>query len=264
MALFHARGQAAHPEVALDCARFDAHLAHCRAQLSDSGWTVDDLCVEDLYLACACVHKVRGAHEFFGRTYGSVIRAAVDRISPSPAFQDDVEQSLLEQLLIGLPDRPPKIGSYTGFGPLARWIAVVAKREALMLLRSNEVEARARDNAALAVLAGSSNPEIAFAKAHYRPAFESAMTDALRGLSDRDRVVLHLHLLARAGVVQIATMYGVAPSTASRWLANIRETLSSEVRRILTTRLQLPLDDLDSLTALVMSQLDVSISRVLA
>ena len=59
-------------------------------------------------------------------------------------------------------------------------------------------------------------------------------------------------------------MYGVAPSSVSRWLASIRDTLSQEVRRLLSTRLQIPLDELDSLTALVLSQLDVSISRVLA
>ena len=262
--LFHERGQAAHPTVALDPALFDAHLAHCRAQLSDPERTVDDLGIEDLYLACACVHKVPNAHEVFGRAYGRVIRAAIDRISPSPAFQDDVEQRLLEQLLIGRPDRPAKLVDYTGFGSLARWISVVAKREALMLLRSDAVEARARDNAAVAVLAASSDPEIAFAKAHYRPAFETALADALRGLSHRDRVVLHLHLLGEAGVAQIAKMYGVAPATASHWLAGIRKKLSTEVHRLLADRLQLPLDELDSLTALVMSQLDVSISRVLA
>ena len=59
-------------------------------------------------------------------------------------------------------------------------------------------------------------------------------------------------------------MYGVAPSSVSRWLTSIRETLSQEVRRLLSTRLQIPADELDSLTALVLSQLDVSISRVLA
>jgi RNA polymerase sigma-70 factor (ECF subfamily) len=261
---FHAKGKAAYPPIALEPARFDAHLEHCRAQLSDSERDVDDLCVEDLYLACACLHKVPNAHEVFGRAYGKVIRAAVERISPSRAFQDDVEQRLLEQLLMGRPDGRPKIGAYTGYGSLARWVSVVAKREALMLLRSDAVEARARDNAALMVLAASPDPEVAFAKAHYRPAFETALADALRGLSHRDRVVLHLHLLAGAGVVQIAKMYSVAPSTASRWLVSIRETVSGEVRRLLATRLQLPPDELESLTALMMSQLDVSISRVLA
>ena len=58
-----------------------------------------------------------------------------------------------------------------------------------MVLRSDAVEARARDAAAVDVLAAASDPEIAFAKAHYRPAFEAALADALGKLGDRDRVV---------------------------------------------------------------------------
>jgi RNA polymerase sigma-70 factor (ECF subfamily) len=261
---FYSKGKATYPRIALDPARFDAYLAQCRAQLSAPERAVDALCAEDLYLACACLERIPEALEVFGRTYGRVIHAAVERISPSPAFQEEVEQRLSEQLLVGRADGPAKLSGYRGYGPLGRWLSVVAQREALMLLRSDAVEARARDGAALEVLAASPDPEVAFAKAHYRPAFEAALADALRDLSRRDRVVLHLNLLAGVGVVEIATMYGVAPSSVSRWLSRIRTTLSTEVRRLLTIRLQLPPDELASLTALVISQLDLSISRVLA
>lgn len=260
----YSKGKLAYPRIALDPARFDAHLAHCRAQLADPGRVIDELCIEDLYLACACLAKIPEALEVFGRTYRRVIRTAVERISPSSAFQDEVEQRLSEQLLVGSLEGPAKLSRYTGYGPLGRWLSVVAQREALMLLRSDAVEARARDGAALEALAASHDPEVVFAKTHYRPAFESALADALRNLSYRDRVVLRLNLLAGAGIVEIANMYGVAPSSVSRWLARIRQTLSTDVRRLLTTRLQLPRDELESLTALVMSQLDLSISRVLA
>jgi len=261
---FYARGQSAYPELALDGARFQAYLADRRAKLPDPSLSLDDLCIEDLYLACACVHKVLNAHEVFRRSYGRVMRAAVERISPSAAFQDEVEQRLLEQLLLGRADRPPKIGDYTGYGALSRWVSVVAQREALMLLRSDAGEARARDGAALEVLSSSADPEVAFAKTHYRPEFERALADALRGLSQRERMVLHLHLLGGAGVVRIGKMYGVSASTVSRWLAGIRETLSREVHRLLADRLRLPPDEIESLTALLISQLDVSISHVLA
>jgi len=260
----YSKGRSAYPQIPLDPGRFDAHLAHCRTQLSDPERVVDDLCIEDLYLACACLERIPEALQVFGRTYRRVIRAAVERISPSSTFQDEVEQRLSEQLLVGRSDGTAKLSGYTGYGPLARWLAVVAQREALMLLRTDAVEARARDGAALEILAASPDPEVTFAKAHYRPAFEAALADALRNLSHRDRVILHLNLLAGAGLVEIAKMYGVAPSSVSRWLARIRETLSADVRQLLITRLQLPPDEFESLTALVMSQLDLSISRVLA
>jgi RNA polymerase sigma-70 factor (ECF subfamily) len=261
---FYARGQSAYPGLELDAPRFEAYIAACHAKVPDRDLSPDDLCIEDLYLACACVYKVQNAPEIFARTYSLVIRTAVDRISPSATFQDEVEQRLLEQLLMGRDDRPKKIGDYTGYGALARWVSVVAQREALMLLRSDAGEARARDGAALEVLTASAGPEVAFAKTHYRPEFEKALADALRNLSPRERMVLHLHLLGGAGVVKIGKMYGVSPSTVSRWLAGIRETLSSEVRRLLSERLHLPPEEIESLTALLISQLDVSISRMLA
>jgi len=59
-------------------------------------------------------------------------------------------------------------------------------------------------------------------------------------------------------------MYGVSASTGSRWLAGIRDAPSNDVRRFLTDRLRLPPEEIESLTALPISQLDVSISRVLA
>ena len=140
-------------------------------------------------MACACLARIPEALEVFGRTYHRVIRTAVERLSPSSAFRDEVEQTLSEELLVGRPDTPPKLGVYTGFGSLARWVAVVAQRQALMVLRSDAVEARARDSAAVEVLAAASDPEIAFAKSHYRPAFETALADALGALGDRNRVV---------------------------------------------------------------------------
>jgi RNA polymerase sigma-70 factor (ECF subfamily) len=58
-------------------------------------------------------------------------------------------------------------------------------------------------------------------------------------------------------------MYGVSQSTASRWLADARETIRDELNRLLKSRLDVSRGELASLAGLVASQLDLSMSRLL-
>ena len=107
-------------------------------------------------------------------------------------------------------------------------------------------------------------PELVYAKQRYRAEFEQAMTDALVVLGDRERLLLKLHLVSGRSVESIGKMYGVSQATASRWLKSARETLSDEVTRLLRGRLHASPDELASLAGVVASQIDLSISRLLA
>src|SRR5436305_334830 len=80
---------------------------------------------------------------------------------------------------------PAKIGSYAGKAPLDRWLGVAAQRAALMWLRENQTEARARDGAAAEPAAnGNTHPEMAFVKDRYRGDFEQALKDSLARLPE--------------------------------------------------------------------------------
>ena len=59
-------------------------------------------------------------------------------------------------------------------------------------------------------------------------------------------------------------MYGVSRQTVTRWLADARDVVSAEVHRLLREHLRLSKNDVASLARLVASDLDVSMSRLLA
>ena len=75
--------------------------------------------------------------------------------------------------------------------------------------------------------------------------------------------MLRLHLLEGAGVGEIADHYGAHRTTITRRLAQSRNTLLVETRRLLVERLRLSRAELEAMVALLRSQLDLSISRVL-
>lgn len=257
----HQRGRAAYPDLGIDEGTFAAYLH--RDIGPGPGSTPEsippDLWAEDLYLACACVQGIPGAAEKFLLTYGNAIRAALAVLSMSSGLRDELEQQIHEELLLGRGDSAPKIGRYLGHGPLARWVSVVAQRTALMKLRANASEARARDAVAFELSQGAVDGELVALKKRCRPVVDQAIREAVSNLSDRDRVVLRLHFVGGAGVKKIGSIYGVSPSTVSRWVAQIRNGIRRDVHHLLGHRLQVPSDEIESLIALVVSQLDISL-----
>jgi RNA polymerase sigma-70 factor, ECF subfamily len=259
------RGRSAHPELALDEVAFIRHLARC-ARGAETPQPIEQLQTEDLYLACACAVGLAGAAARFeercGPRLNAVLRAAVRSVD----LRGEIRQRVLDLLLVGTIDTPPKISDYRGEGPLDSWTVVVAQRQFTTLLRKDASEQRAREGAALqaALDGGGVSPEVALAKHRYRAEFERAMADALATLEERDRLLLRLHLLSQISVEKIGKMYGVAQATASRWLANARDQVQTEVTRLLRERLGASPDEIASLAGAVASQIDLSISRLLS
>lgn len=97
----------------------------------------------------------------------------------------------------------------------------------------------------------------------FRGEFRAAFGEALRSLSDKDRVILRHHLLDRLSIDRIGQLYDVHRSTAARWLANIREQIHERTQEEFRVRLGLEPADFESLMAMVLSQLSYSIGREL-
>jgi hypothetical protein len=72
-----------------------------------------------------------------------------------------------------------------------------------------------------------------------------------------------MHIVDGLTFDSIAKVYGVTQPTVSRWVARARDIVLTEMRRLLREQLRLPESEFDSLAGLVVSQLDVSVSRVL-
>ncbi|HET7293198.1 MAG TPA: sigma factor-like helix-turn-helix DNA-binding protein [Vicinamibacteria bacterium] len=249
-------GRRAHPDLPLDLARFAAHLRPHAPEGDLSAWA-GALRAADVYLAAACVAGVPEAIRRFEEQAVPSARAALRGLRLDPAAIDDVLQRLRTHLLVAREGRPAKLTSYAGKGSLAGWVRVVALRMGL--------EDRSGTHPGLEAVAEpvGSDPEIAYLRGHYGPAFRAAVQDALAVLSERERLILCLHLGEQASLEDIGRIYAVNKSTVSRWMAQARSRIQDEVKRLLHERLRVRDAEVDSLYRLVQSDLHVSLVRLL-
>ncbi len=212
----------------------------------------------DLALARACVRGDASALREFETRLGPEIDVALQRLGLEHGEAGDVKSRVLEKLLA-----PPtaKLQQYTGQGPLASWVKAVAAREALSLRRTT---ARRRD---LLDAAGDAlspvDPELAFLKRHYRDAFREAFGTTVNDLTAEDRLLLRYRFVDGLTLPQLAAACGVHRATAARRLATLRERLFAGTRAQLSTRLDVPPDELESIFRLIQSNFDVSMRRLL-
>jgi RNA polymerase sigma-70 factor (ECF subfamily) len=254
------RGQAAYPDLQVPPALFARHLA--RSIGDEPIGTIEQLAIEDLYLACACVERLAGAAERFEKKVGHVVEKAVARVIPNALDRDEAVQRARRALLMGNEGAPPKLEKYAGRGPLENWASVAAIRVAVSLGRAEKSSRRLRDRATEEIARGF-DPEAFLMKEEVRREVEAALEQALQRLEDRERLVLRLHLVSRMTMEDIGKTLGVAHQTVSRWLVQVRKTLLADVSRQLSDRLRVPRSDLASIAWLIASRLDLSISRLL-
>ncbi|HEY7372224.1 MAG TPA: sigma-70 family RNA polymerase sigma factor [Polyangia bacterium] len=248
------------PDLAVDPERLVIHLA--RVIGDDAAAGLAELYVEDLALGLACVDKLPGALTQVDRLCGAAIDTAVARIDRSPELRDEVRQTLWQRLFVGTPDQAPRILSYAGRGPLAAWVAVAAQRTALDLRRAATRLAGA-DPAVDEVLPADAHPEVDYLRMRYKSEFEEAVRDALAALPDRDRLLLRLTTVSGLSHEQIANIYKVNQSTVSRWIAKARADVLEATQQTVCQRLGVQRDEFMSLAGLLVSRIDLSISRVL-
>lgn len=255
------RGARAWPQLAFDPLHLITNLARVVGDDVDAG--LNDLFVEDFALASACMEKVPGAVAEFERACGPAITAAVARVDRSPELHDEVRQVLWQRLFVGGGSgQAPRIESYAGRGPLAGWAAVAAQRVALDLRREHARTA-ASDLVADDVLPADEHPEADYLRMRYKREFEAAVRDALEALPDRDRLLLRLTTVSGLSHEQIAQIYKVNQSTVSRWISRARSEVLEVTERSVCDKLGVPRDEFLSLAGLLVSRIDVSISRVL-
>ncbi|MBI5481701.1 MAG: transcriptional regulator, partial [Deltaproteobacteria bacterium] len=107
------------------------------------------------------------------------------------------------------------------------------------------------------------DPEVDYLKTRYGEEFRAAFRATLGALSQDERNLLKLHYLDGLNIDEIGVAYRVHRATVARWLAQARERILGETRRRLAERLDAGSKDVDSVLALVRSQLDISIYNVL-
>lgn len=213
---------------------------------------------DDLALATACLAGTRSALATFRSRHGLDIDVALERLGLDQGTAGDVKSAVLEKLLS---PPAPKLAQYAGQGPLGAWIKAVATREAMSVRRT---AARRRD---LLDAAGDAltpmDPELAFLKRHYRDAFREAFHATLEGLGAEDKLLLRYRFVDALTLPQCAAACGVHRATAARRLATLRTTLFEGTRAHMTSNLDVPEGDLESILRLIQSNFDVSMQRLL-
>jgi RNA polymerase sigma-70 factor (ECF subfamily) len=250
-------GEGAFPGVALPLEELVRRLAARGAPIGRA----PALHAADLYLACACEARVRGAVEAFERAYLTQLGASLARLRLPEDAVDEVRQVLREKLLVGSRGAAPKIAEYDGRGALASWVRVIALRVAIDLRRQGSRAAeqhgpRPDERAAL-------DPETGYLKTRYRSALGEAIRDAVRALGAEERETLRLHFVDGLSLDRQAEVLGIHRATVARRLAATRRALKVDARRRLRAALGVSEAEVDSVIRLVRSQIDLSLPALL-
>jgi RNA polymerase sigma-70 factor (ECF subfamily) len=253
-----AEGRAVWPEVAVADEDFVRYLAARVAEGEDVVEALGALHTADLYLACGCSAGSPAAVEAFTRRLLGDVDAVLQPVGAA-ALAEDVRQILLERLFVGSESSPPKIGTYSGRGPLAAWVRVSAVRVAVSLRRSERAADSPLADDDLGPLAGGVDPELDALKLRYAAVFNAALRDAFAALPPRDRTLLKLHYVDGVRVERIASSYNAHRVSVSRWLSAARARVLEETTRLLRERQRLSESECRSLARLLESRLTVSL-----
>jgi RNA polymerase sigma-70 factor (ECF subfamily) len=254
------KGGQSWPAVALPYEHFCERLT----QLGHTPETLPEH-AEDLYVCAASELGDDAACRAIEDSHFAALRSAVARVDGRKDFIDEVLQLLRVQLFSG---ETRKIASYTGRGPLERWL-----RTAAMRLAFRQKKARGRlpsslppeSDVAVATAVserdGEANQPF---KAAYARAFERALEEAFRELHSRERAVLRLHFAEGMNIDEIGRVYAVHRATVARWIASYREALARSIRGRMEAQFgQLPQEEFDSLFRLVYEELDLNVTALL-
>jgi RNA polymerase sigma-70 factor (ECF subfamily) len=214
----------------------------------------------DLALAAACL---AGDPAAVARLEGELIAPALRALArhgftPSTL----VEAAQVARLRLLFPSEQgaaAALASYTGEGPLGRFVEVVVTHAAAGLSRG--VPARDLDTIAESELIerlGVKDVEAMLARAEERAVVRDAVQRAIASLTPRERAILRFHLLDRRTHEDIAQVYGVTRMTVARWLDEARAKLSQRTRSAVAGALGEV-----GLAEMALSQIDLSLSRLL-
>jgi RNA polymerase sigma-70 factor (ECF subfamily) len=159
---------------------------------------------------------------------------------------DELAQLTRVRLLVG---DPPAITTYRGRGSLAAFVRTIATRLALDQHRATREIAT--DEIESLVDRVGADPELAHMRERYAEDLGAALHTAWSKLAPHDRFVLDLELHQHLGIEQIAKIYGVHRTNATRKIASARAAFVAGTREALRAKLAIGDGTLDSILRLM-------------
>jgi RNA polymerase sigma-70 factor (ECF subfamily) len=259
-----AQAQNAHPELSLPIGGFLDYLGE---RISDPDSVCEELprlLAADLYLAYGCslgdpASLARFALKVEPRVWQALARIEADR----PALED-IWQTVKGRILVPGPDGPAGIVGYAGRGRLASWVQVTAMRAAFRALGKQRVEKPLEEHLLGLLASPGEDPERAYLKSLCRSEATSAVAEAVRELSPRERNLLRHHLLDQLSIDRIGALYHVHRSTAARWVERAKAKVVRGTRAALTDQMDIGDSEYESVLNLVRSELGPVLGEILA
>ena len=215
----------------------------------------------DWALAAACSVGLPEAIDAVERTVLRDVPLFIRRIDSSPAFCDEVVQTLRERLfVVSVAGAVPKIATYSGRGPLGGWIRVISVRLALELKRKES--AVPPEHAADRLVDLALGPEDQAVKNEHSAAAQVALRAALSTLTPRQRNLLRLRFAEGWSPEDLGTTYDVHRGTISRWIQEAREHVKVAMARELAKILGFSEDEMPSVMRAVESRLELTFSML--
>ena len=193
---------------------------------------------------------------------GSEAGRSLARLRLTAADADDVLQRVRTKLLVGDGQSPPRLASYAARGSLIGWVRASVVHEALSAKRADGRRGPHDGASALDRMPGE-DPDLGRLRELYAVPFKAAFAEVLASLTPRDRNVLRLVYMDGLTAEQVGAVYGVHRVSVARWIGQVRHALFERTRALLCERLHLQSGEVESITRLCLSQIDVSLDRLL-
>jgi RNA polymerase sigma-70 factor, ECF subfamily len=258
LAALCARARAAHPTLTLD----DAALAEAITRHIGDGDPIafcDSCRIDELALAHLAASGDSTAIAELERRFATTLALVCRRFVIPGHGADDLLQTLRTRLYVS----PATLAAYNGQGSLDSWLRVTATRLFIDLTRRKDRAREVPSEDAIELLAASDLALDAI-KAEYRDEVAGALVEAVRSLAPGDRHLLRQHLVGGLSIDQLGAVLGIHRATAARRIARARDELAAKTREVLGHRLRLDDRELTDMLGLVMSNLDISIGKLLA
>ena len=226
---------------------------------------------EDLFLAIACFQGDRIAWEYFADDYLPVLKRFAAQACRHLEEAEDLAQELLATLLGSAePGRVTKLAGYNGRGSLAGWLRVAVAHAAIDRFRRSrrqvsleELEEQGKEQPALSDASVPASIEEGM-DSRWGPVLSRLLTEELRRLQPRDRLLLCLYYLQGVPLKDIGRQFAVHEATASRWLEGVRQGIRKRVEREIRRQHGLRSRELQSLWRWVSERDAFSLEKLLA
>jgi RNA polymerase sigma-70 factor, ECF subfamily len=238
----YSRGITAHGDLGLVLEDFAAHLNSIITKELGASPTHDaairlaaSLNAEDLYLTAACAHNSEPAWNRFFALYNDHIRNVAHGTCSTRQEARDLASSMLGHLFFPDAKGQIRIASYHGRGSLRTWLATIIKNQVINQSQLKSSGTLSLDSIRhVACPNGTSDLDAALLQSRYAEAIKDSFRAAAESLTERERLVLVLHIEDELTAAEIARRFDVHRAQMTRTIQRATSKLEMAVFTRLT------------------------------